>query len=157
MTYVISPLTPALSPLRGEGAVVDSRSYSCVVQHGYDGVQRTARPANSGSWAVSKSEGNTELSLDGRANAKGTGYFDARSFRRAGCLPLRREFCADDYLTARNPENAETVRRKKMYGRQIKPRGKKILAHYLWADGVASNPGDMYSNWSIRSFRHCNQ
>jgi len=97
MTYVISPLTPALSPLRGEGAVVDSRSYSCVVQHGYDGVQRTARPANSGSWAVSKSEGNTELSLDGRANAKGTGYFDARSFRRQDArLNGRQDACHYD-------------------------------------------------------------
>ena len=40
-------LTPhpwSLSPLRGEGAAIGGRQYSFVLRHGYDGVQRTARP-----------------------------------------------------------------------------------------------------------------
>ena len=52
-----------LSPLRGEGAAIGGRNNLDVVRHSYDGVQRTARPTKFGSWPVSRSEGNRELSM----------------------------------------------------------------------------------------------
>ena len=58
-THVLSPLTP----LRGEGAANGHHYYSFGVRHSYDGVQRTARPTKFGSWPVSRSEGNRELSM----------------------------------------------------------------------------------------------
>jgi hypothetical protein len=58
----VSPLTPTLSPLRGEGSAIGSRHNFMILRHSYDGVQRTARPTNFGSWTVSRSGGNTELS-----------------------------------------------------------------------------------------------
>jgi hypothetical protein len=42
------------------------------------------RRKKTGSWAVRRSEGNTELSMNLRAHAKGTGFVGVRFIRRAG-------------------------------------------------------------------------
>jgi hypothetical protein len=52
-----TPHPRSLSPLRGEGTAIGYRHYSFGLRHSYDGVQRTARPANFGSWSASRSEG----------------------------------------------------------------------------------------------------
>ena len=43
-------------PMRGEGAAIENRYYSCGVRHSYDGVQRTARPTKFGSRVMGSSD-----------------------------------------------------------------------------------------------------
>ena len=70
----LTPHPLSLSPLRGEGDAFGHPYYSFGNWHCYDGVQRTACPTNVGSWPVSRSERNTELSMNlGFFRPAGTG------------------------------------------------------------------------------------
>ena len=84
-THVLSPLTPALSPLRGEGAANGHHYYSFGVRHSYDGVQRTARPTQFGSGEVSRSEWSRGLSINlTKFACEGNEVLGERFCRRAG-------------------------------------------------------------------------
>jgi len=52
----LTPHPYSLSPLRGEGGAIGSHSNLFGLRHSYDGVRRTTRPANFGSWPMSRSE-----------------------------------------------------------------------------------------------------
>ena len=55
----LTPHPLSLSPLWGVGAAIGHRHYYFIYWHSYDGVQRTARPTQFGSWAVRRSKGNS--------------------------------------------------------------------------------------------------
>jgi len=58
-----SPLIPL--PFEGRGSRDRQSHYFFAVRHSHDGVQRTGHPATDlGSWPVSRSERNTELSMN---------------------------------------------------------------------------------------------